>query len=414
MIDIATLQRMHPDWNLVDAIEGPQGQGIVALGKDGGVFALDAQGGTTGLVAPLAHTDQGAFSYTTLAPNQRQAGVGFTKGGITVLPNGGYRLTNVNQQNFDFNGPPPAPLTQVNPGQTTVGTQQATDTTPTTSAGDVTGSAAIHAVLDPIGLGSLADTALNALHGTKGADPSWVTTVWLPQQQQWKDAFPEIAAAQAKNQAGTPAHIPTPAEIVAYRQTAQQMVDQGIIPQEFVTKDQVGKLINGGVSLPEFQSRVMDGYDQLRNSDPAAQAAFLAYHPGVDISHAAASFLDPTLSLAAINRMETQYQIGGAAGRSGFGPITAGQATGLEQAGFTGASSQGQFMQLAGQHALYDQNLVGETPGVNRDTALSSLTSADAAAQLDQRRTGRSALFQGGGGAAGSGQGGQGLGGAGQ
>lgn len=405
-MDLATLQRMHPQWNIVDWKEGPQGQGIVAVGADGGVFSLDATGGTTGVTAPFYG------SYTQLPADQRQGNRTFSR--IDVNQNGGYTLVSNNQEQYNFNAPPPAPLPTVNPGQTTVGSQQATDTIAT---GDtVSGSAAIHAVLDPLGLGNLADTALTALHGTQGADASYITQVWLPQQKQYKDAFPEIAAAQAKASADPTGgvHIPTPGEIVAFRGAAQQMADKGIIPQEFVTKDKVAQLINGGVSLPEFQSRVMDGYDQLRNSDPAAQAAFLAYHPGVDISHAAASFLDPTLSLAAINRMETQYQIGGAAGRSGFGPITAGQATGLEQAGFTGASSQGQFMQLAGQHALYDQNLVGETPGVNRDTALSSLTSADAAAQLDQRRTGRSALFQGGGGAAGSGQGGQGLGGAGQ
>lgn len=404
MVDLATLQRMHPQWNIVDAIEGPRGQGIVALGADGGVFSLDATGGTTGVTAPFLG------SYTQLAPEQRQAGVGFGKGGISVLPGGGYRLTNVNLQNYDFNAPPPAPLPGVNPGQTTVGTQQATDTIAT---GDtVSGSAAIHAVLDPLGLGNLADTALAALHGTQGADASYITQVWLPQQKQYKDAFPEIAAAQAKAAADPTGgvHIPTPGEIVSFRGAAQQMADQGVIPQEFVTKDKVAQLINGGVSLPEFQSRVMDGYDQLRNSDPAAQAAFMAYHPGMDISHAAAAFLDPTLSEAAIKRMETQYQIGGSAIRSNFGPISAGQATALQQAG---QGSQAQFTQAALQNPL-TQNLVGESDSLTKGTQLAAI-GGDAAAQqaITDRQRRRGAAFEGGGGAGGlGGTGSSGLGGA--
>lgn len=409
MVDIATLQRMHPTWNLVDAIEGPQGQGIVALGSDGGVFALDATGGTTGLVAPLAYTPNGAFSYTTLAPADRQANTPFAKGGITILPNGGYRLTNVNQQNYDFNPPPGPALTQVNPGQTTVGTQQATDATPTQAGPNLSGTAALHAVLDPLGLGGMADTALAEL-AKPGANTDYVTQVWLPQQQQFKDAFPEIAAAQTKATAAGPGaapHIPTPAEIVTYRQTAQQMVDQGLLPPEFVTKDKVSALINGGVSVAEFQNRVLNGVDKFINADAADQAAFLAYHPAVDFSHAVGALLDPTLNEAAVQRAITQATIGGSAIRSGFGPIGAGQATALEQAG---QGSQSQFTQAALQNPL-TQNLTGESDAVTKGTQIAAMT-GDAAAQqaVTNRQRSRTAAFEGGGGSASGGQGRQGLG----
>lgn len=408
MVDIATLQRMHPTWNLVDAIEGPRGQGIVALGSDGGVFALDSTGGTTGLVAPLAHTPSGAFSYTTLAPTDRQAGAAFAKGGITLLPNGGYRLTNVNQQNYDFSPPPAPALTQAGPSST-AGTQQATDATPGAAAPNLSGTAALHAVLDPLGLGGLVPDALAALN-QPGATPDWVTQVWLPQQKPYQDAFPEIAAAQAQATAAGPGaapHIPTPAEIVTYRQTAQQMVDQGLLPPEFVTKDKISALINGGVSISEFQNRVLTGVDQFMNADAADQAAFLAYHPAVDFSHAVGALLDPTLNEAAVNRAVQQAKIGGSAIRSGLGPISADWATRLQQAGQGSAS---QFEQAALQNPLTQAN-IGEAGDVTRDTQLGAITgdAADQAA-INRRLATRQGQFQGGGGSASGGSGRQGLG----
>lgn len=397
MVDLATIRRMHPEWDVVDVKEAANG-GIWAAGRDGGVFSLDATGGTTGVTAPYLG------SYTGLPADQRQGSRTFTR--LDVNQSGGYNLISSNQETYGFNARP-APLTQVNPGQTTVGTQQATDATPQQAGPNLSGSAALHAVLDPLGLGSLADAGLAEL-AKPGADANYVTQVWLPQQKQFKDAFPEIAAAQAKVQAGTPAHIPTPAEIVTYHQTAQQMVDQGLLPPEFVTRDKVSQLINGGVSVSEFQNRVLNGVDKFLNADPADQAAFLAYHPAVDFSHAVGALLDPNLSEAAVTRAITQATIGGSAIRSGFGPISAGQATTLGQAG---QGSGSQFEQAALQGAVTQTGL-GETGNVTKNTQLGAIAgNATDQAAIDRRIAQRQAGFQGGGGAGGtSGRGGTGLG----
>lgn len=399
-MDLATLQRMHPEWNVVDFKEASNG-GLWALGRDGGLFSLDATGGTTGLTAPYLG------SYTALPADQRQGSRTFSR--LDVNQSGGYNLISNNQESYGFNAPT-APLTQVNPAQTTVGTQQATDATPTSAGPNLSGSAALHAVLDPLGLGSMAETGLAEL-AKPGADVNYVTQVWLPQQQQYKDAFPEIAAAQTKNAGGTPTHIPTPAEIVGYHQGVQGMVDQGLLPPEFATKDKVSGLINGGVSLSEFQNRVLNGVDKFLNADPADQQAFLSYHPAVDFSHAVGALLDPNLSEAAITRAITQATIGGSAIRSGFGPISAGQATALEQAG---QGSTSQFEQAAMQHAVTETGL-GETGDVTKNTQLGAIAgnAADQAA-IDRRIAQRQAGFQGGGGAGQTGgRGGTGLGGAG-
>jgi hypothetical protein len=393
-MDLATLQRMHPEWNVVDFKVASNG-GLWALGKDGGVFSLDATGGSSGITAPFMG------SYTALAADQRQGNRTFTR--LDLNPSGGYNLISNNQEQYQFNAPAPAAPVAA-PATDTTGTTQATGIP--TSSSDVSGSAAIHAVLDPLGLGALAGDALAALHNTPGADAQYITTVWLPQQDTFKKAFPEIASAQDQVAKGLASHIPTPAEIVGYRQTAKTLADQGIIPPEFVTDDKISKLINGGVSVGEFQTRVLKGIDDLTNADPATKAAFMAYHPAVDFSHAVGAFLDPTTSMEAITRAVGQAEVGGAARRAGFGAISAEQATALEQAG---QGSQAQFTQAALQNPL-TQNLVGETSTVSKDTQLSAM-GGDAAAQqaITNRQRSRQAAFQGGGGAASGGSGTQGI-----
>lgn len=395
MVDLKTLQTMHPTWNITSAMEAPNG-GMWAVGADGGIFALDAQGTTSGLTAPYYG------SYTELAANQRQGNRTFNV--IEDNGKGGYQIRSTNMEIYGGGGewsPKAAPLTQVNPGQTTVGTQQATDGTPTSAGPSLSGTAALHAVLDPLGLGGLIDGPNGALAALAqpGADVNYISQVWLPQQKAYTDAFPEIAAAQAKATTAGPGaapHIPTPAEIVTYRQTAQQMVDQGLLPPEFVTKDKVSALINGGVSVSEFQNRVLNGVDKFLNADAADQQAFMSYHPGMDFSHAVGAMLDPTLNEAAVQRMITQATIGGSAIRSNFGPISAGQATALEQAG---QGTGQQFEQAAMQHAVTETGL-GETGDVTKNTQLGAIAgnAADQAA-IDRRIAQRQAGFQGGGGA---------------
>lgn len=406
-MDTATLRRMHPEWDVVDFKPGPQGIGLIALGRDGGIFALDATGSTIGQTAPLAFTDSGAYSYTSLAPEQRKENIPFTA--IDVTPDG-YVLRNANQRTYTFSYPPPPPRTEAPPVNTT-NTQQATDSTVKGDTPNLSGSGALHAVLDPLGLGGLVDGADGALAALNkpGADVNWVTQVWVPGTQQYRDAFPEIAAAQAKNAGGTVTHIPTPAEITTYRSTAQTMVDNGLIPAEFVTKDKISALIGGGVSVDEFQRRVMNGVDQFNHADPADQAAFLAYHPAVDFSHAIGALLDPTLNEAAVNRAIVQGQIGGSAIRSGFGAISADAATRLQQAGLT-AGSAGQALEQAAYQNPLTENLAGETGAVTKDTQLGAIAgNAGDQATLDRRKAQRGAAFQGGGGAASGGTGRQGF-----
>lgn len=399
-MDLQTLKTMHPSWNIVDYKVAPNG-GIWAAGADGAIFALDSSGGTAGSVAPFLG------SYTSLAPEQRQGQRNFVR--LDLDPSGGYRLISANQEQYAFAAPaPPSPVTTPPPVNTT-GTQQATGTSPATGQ-SLSGAAAIHAVFDPLGLGSLADAALNFLNGTPGATADYVTGVWLPQQQTYKQMFPEIAQAQQQVAQGKNVAIPTAAQIVSYRQTAQQMVNQGLIPPELATNDKVGQLIVGGVSASEFENRVVNGWAQLQSA-PDDLAAFLAYHPALDASHAVAALLDPTLGDVAARNAITAAQIGGASTRSGFGTLSAGEAGRLQQAGYSGATAGSALEQAALQNPL-TQNLLGETDTVSRGTQIGAIAhNAEDQAAIDRRLASRQALFQGGGGAGQTGgRGGTGLG----
>lgn len=402
-MDLATLQRMHPEWNLVDFKVAPNG-GIWALGRDGGVFALDATGGSTGIPAPFL----GSY-HTELAKYGRQ-GETNTFQRIDVTPTGGYQLVSTNQQVYGQGGefsPPVVAPPSAAPPTSTAGTTQATGDAMNAPA-PASAEAAIHAVLDPIGLGSLAGEALAALHGTPGADAAWISTVWLPQQQTYRDMFPEIGQAQqrAAQDPSKGTYIPTPADIINYRQQANEYVQQGLIPPEFATKENLGKLIVGGVSVDELRGRIENGWAKLVQA-PDDLAAFLDYHPGLDLQHAVGALLDPTLGEAAAAAAIGQAQIGGAARRSGFGPISQTQAASLLQAG---QGSEAQFAQAALESGL-TRELVGETDDLTQATQVSAIgQNADALAALNRRRQSRQALFQGGGGAAATGGGRTGLG----
>lgn len=393
-MDLATLQRMHPSWSLVDFLPAPNG-GLWALGSDGGVFSLDSTGGTAGTVAPFFG------SYTSLAnqdPNRKFQRI--------EVNGGGYQLVDVNQNVYGKAGefaPPPA----AKPDTTTTAAP-VTDQQSASTGQNVSGLAAIHAVFDPIGLGGLAEQAFNFMNQTPGADANYINQVWLPQQDAYKQMFPEIAQTQAQVAAGKNVAIPTPAAIVSYRQQAQQMVAQGLLPPELATNDQIGKLIVGGTSIGEFETRVNQGWAQIQSA-PDDLAAFLAYHPSLDASHAVGALLDPTLGDQAARNAITQAQIGGGATRSGFGSISAAQATALQQAGLSGASAQSALSREAMLNPLTQAN-IGEDNNLTRDTLVSDVAGNAGASQAVQNRLrSRQAAFQGGGGAA-SGNGKTGLG----
>lgn len=98
-MDLTALQRLHPEWRLVDVTQAPGG-GLWALGADGGVFALDAQGN-----ASNATPFHGA--YTTLSEAERQGDrQGFKR--IQATPNGGYSLTSGRDEQFAFGPKAPA------------------------------------------------------------------------------------------------------------------------------------------------------------------------------------------------------------------------------------------------------------------------------------------------------------------
>lgn len=126
--------------------------------------------------------------------------------------------------------------------------------------------------------------------------------------------FPAI---KIRRDAGAPPI--SPAEYVAYENTATQYLRSAGMPQGFYdTKDDFTQLIANDVSTAELKSRIEDGYVAANQAPPDVKAELYNFY-GVDDGHLAAYFLDPTRALPLIQRQVAAAKIGAASERVGVG-----------------------------------------------------------------------------------------------
>ncbi len=390
MVDIAALQRAHPEWGIVDAIPAPNG-GIWAVGRDGGVFSLDANGGTSGALAPFFG------AYTTLAPENRQGDRYFTKI-VADSSTGGYTLiSNREGQNYNFVGDRPIggdKITLDEPVKAPVfGDAQLRDLT---------------AVLRAQGLESLIDDAWAYYKNPQGAagDASAVLQ-WLPTTPQYQQRFPGLKDLADRGEAWTPA------QWSSFYNTAQDLAASYGLPAGYVDREDIGKMIAGNVSANELQGRIQAAGESIAKADPAVIAKMRSW--GVTDGDLTAWYLDPDKAQPLIQRKAevTKAGIGVAAERAGYnvGLDTAGS---LFNRGVDEAAAEQGFTSLAGQHALFantaGESMTGEDITTEEQIGAQFLSDVKAQEEITTRRSRRRASFEGGGGAAGGSTGKTGLG----
>lgn len=392
-VDLASLQRLYPTWGLVDAISAPNG-GIWAVGRDGGVFSLNASGGTDGNTAPFFG------SYPALDPAARQGDRYFV--GIQSDPEtGGYTLiSNLEGQNYRFTGDKPLG------GAVDEGALGAPTAAPTYNDADLN---QLRSILEANGLGALVDEAWNYYKDPKGAAGDSIAVLnWLPTTQTYQARFPGLKEMSDKGMAMKPS------EWNIYFENAQEQAVAAGLPVGYLDRADVGKLLVGGVSPLELQNRIMAAGASVYNADPMVIAQMKAF--GFTDGDLTAFFLDPDKATPLLERkaQEGQARIGAAATRTSFGTLSLTEAQGLQKLGVDEAEAEQGFGTLAKSHALF-QNMIGEEGEITRQEQLGATFGNDAAAEQEiaTRRARRSAQFQGGGGAASGGAGKQGLGGAG-
>lgn len=385
-IDVGALQRQHPEWGLVDAIEAPGG-GIWALGRDGGVFALDAQGNPSASTPFLG-------AYTQLAAADRQGDRYFVKiqadpvtGGYTLVSNRpGQTYNFVGQQRVDQ----PAVTTPAPPGA------------PAPDANAEYNQ--LMGALRGLGMESLIDDAWKYYKGPAGGDAQAVID-YLPTTEGYRTRFPGLKELSDQGRAWTPAQWNT------YYNTAQQQAVEAGLPPGYLSREDIGKLLIGNVSAGELEGRIQAAGAAVYQADPVLIGQMRDY--GFSDGDLTSFFLDPDKATPLLERKAQMAQagIGAAARRTGYGSIGLATAQELQQLGVTGDAATEGFARLSGQHALF-QNLVGEEGDITQAEQLGAQFGSDVAAQqeIETRRSRRQAQFQGGGGAATGGGGRTGLG----
>lgn len=388
-IDVGALQSRYPQWNIVDAIAAPNG-GIWAVGRDGGVFALNAQGGTDGVTAPFLG------SYTGLDPSQRLGDRYFTKIVVDSNTDGYTLISNRPGQDYNFKGQKP------------IG-QGGTTTTEPTKAIDFTDADLnqLTATLNQHGLGDLAEDAWAYYKDpAKGAGDANATLAYLPTTQKYRDRFPGLVELGEQGRAWTPAQWNT------YYDNLFTAATSAGLPPGMVSREDVGKMLVGGVSINEALGRIQAAGQSVYNADPAVIAKMRQF--GFSDGDLTAFYLDADSAAPLLQRKaeEEQARISVAGGRAGY-DIGVGRAQQLQQWGVDEAEAEQGFAKLDQLHPLFANTVeeAGAGESITEAEQLGAQFGQDLGAQreISTRRQRRAAAFEGGGGAATGGKGRTGI-----
>lgn len=385
MATVAELRTQHPEWNVVSVVDAPGG-GQLAVGADGGVFAL---GGA-----------QYAGSYTALAPEQRQGNRTFT--GIAA-DTSGYTLTSNLGESYRFNTPAPTTV----PG---VGTTPPPGTINAQSPTAQSAKGLIASTLAAVGLPtSLADTLWNDNYLNQGRPIQTIIDVDIPQSDAFKAKFPAFDKFQAQTGG-------TVKDYIGQVDTYAGLMKAAGLPSGFYDEPgDFAKFMSGGVSPKEVSDRIGLAKEAALTAPPAVHD-YLINQEGLDANNLAAFFLDPDRGdLVKQQALMTRGEIAGAATAAGFGSLSRAQAGGIQEQGVTGEQAAQRFGQLAPMaQGLFAGANVEEAQtggGVGTKEALGFVAGqgADEAA-IAAAKARRAAKFAGGGGAQTGGNGRTGLG----
>jgi hypothetical protein len=385
--DLAALQAQHPEWNLVDATDAPGG-GTWALGADGGVFALDG--------APFLG------SYPGLPEASRQGTRTFRR--IEFNPStGGYALISEQGERYEgeFGDPnyrPPgtggADIPTPDPG---------TPAPPAVDANQV----AVTGLLKTMGLEGIVDKAWQFWTDMGATADMAAVNVWIRDQPEFIAKFPAMKDLEAKG------IYWSPADYMTYTQKVNEAMSRAGIPKEFWNDpEDYATLLRNDWSIDEVTDAVAQAEDAVLNLPPDVKAQMQSW--GLTDGDLTAFWLNDDKGMTLAQRKQAQQAagVGATSTRSGFGPLTQAQATGLVQT--VGAEAATSGVQAMGQLAPVFAETAEETMAgsdLTQETGLGAIKGeAASTSAIERRRQSRKSKFEGGGGAASGGAGAQGLG----
>lgn len=124
------------------------------------------------------------------------------------------------------------------------------------------------------------------------------------------EATPQFQArygiiSELRKQAGTGAavHVPTVAEVREYEQSVTQIMKMAGLPSfMYDNVSDAHQLMIQGLSVAEVEQRLGQAWERVQNTDPAVRAAFGEFYGITGDAAMAAAFLDPTRTLASLER----------------------------------------------------------------------------------------------------------------
>jgi hypothetical protein len=388
--DLAALRAQHPEWNLVDAVDAPNG-GTWALGADGGVFALDG--------APFFG------SYPGLPEGARQGTRTFAR--IEFNPtSGGYSLISDTGQRYEAEFGDPNYKTPGTKDDTVV-PPPGTPAPPAVDASQVT----LTGLLKTMGLDTIVDKAWQYWTDMGATADMTAVNVWIRDQPEFIAKFPAMKDLEAKG------IFWSPADYLQYTQGVNAVMSRTGAPKElWDDPEDYAKLLRNDWSLDEVTEAATAAENAVLNLPPEVKAQARAW--GLGDGDLVALWLNPDKgrTLAERKVTEGQLQIGAGVTTAGFGNISQAQAEAMRLN--VGAEGVARGLEAyAGQGALLAETAgetrAGEELGATDVLGAVGGTTAERAAsagKIERRRGARKAAFEGGGGAAGGGAGTQGLG----
>jgi len=186
----------------------------------------------------------------------------------------------------------------------------------------------------------------------------------------------------------------------AYR---TQLRNLGMSPGFYDSQEDFARLIAGDVSPIEFGTRIGEGYNAVRRSNPEVIRQMKELY-GVSDADLAEYFIDPDRKRPQLDRMALarQAQAAQIAAQSrlqtGAG-LSAEQAESLAREGIDEGTAREGFSQIAQQQGLFQAQMAGEDV-IGQEEAIAGTfgTSAQAAQRIATRRRRRQAEFETGGG----------------
>ena len=188
----------------------------------------------------------------------------------------------------------------------------------------------------------------------------------------------------------------TPAQMIAYEDSAKQVFQAAGLPKGFYDQpNDLATFMVNHVSASELQSRVQLAEQASTTAPPDVREQLQTLY-GLSPGALTAYYLNPQKALPVIQQQFAGAQIGAEATRTGVGQLTQAQADHLAAIGLTDAGAAQGFNQLGQQQGLFQAQVTGEAP-IDLATQLSATFDNSAAAQLRIARAKQQRLadFQG-------------------